>query len=244
MSDPTHRSAPSSSSRREIRVLGTFQFRLGDSVVSAGTRGSQRLVAFLALQDRAVTRSTVAGTLWPDVDDEHAASSLRSALARLPAPVRAAVVTTAAELGLDAEIDVDLRDARALAHRLVDPTDVVDVSRGDAAIESLSQNVLPDWYDDWVIIEAEEWRQLRLRALEALAGRFTAQGRYGEALGAALAAVRVDGLRESARAAVIRVHLAEGNRSEALRELERYRSVLLAELGLEPTERLRNLLRD
>jgi hypothetical protein len=81
-------------------------------------------------------------------------------------------------------------------------------------------------------VEAEDWRQLRLHALEALAGRL-----------AASAAVRAEPLRESAHAALIQVHLAEDNQSEALREFTRYRTPLHAELGLEPTPRLCRLAR-
>jgi SARP family transcriptional regulator, regulator of embCAB operon len=51
-------------------------------------------------------------------------------------------------------------------------------------------------------------------------------------------------LRETARAAIIRVHLAEGNQSEALGEFCRYRALLDAELGLEPTLLLRELIVD
>jgi DNA-binding SARP family transcriptional activator len=100
------------------------------------------------------------------------------------------------------------------------------------------------WYDDWVLSEAEDWRQLRLHALEALADRLTAIGRWGEAADAAGAAVRAEPLRESANAALIRVHLAEGNQSEAVRQFDRYRALLDAELGLEPTPRLRRLVQD
>ena len=49
-------------------------------------------------------------------------------------------------------------------------------------------------------------------------------------------------MRESPHAALIGVHLREGNQSEALREFERYRLRLGAVLGLEPTRRLRALL--
>ena len=102
--------------------------------------------------------------------------------------------------------------------------------------------MLPDWYDDWVLLEGEEWHQLRLHALEALADRLLAERRFGEAAGAALAAVRAEPLRESSRASVIRVHLEEGNQSEALAEYRRYCGVLGGELGLEPTPRLSDLV--
>jgi DNA-binding SARP family transcriptional activator len=51
-------------------------------------------------------------------------------------------------------------------------------------------------------------------------------------------------LRESARTALIRVHLAEGNQSEALSEFGRYQTLLQAELGLEPTPLLCQLIAD
>ena len=93
-----------------------------------------------------------------------------------------------------------------------------------------------------MLLEAEDWRQLRLHALEALAVRLIALGRWGEAANAAGAAVRAEPLRESARAALIQAHLAEGNQSEAVREFTRYRTLLDAELGVAPTPRLHELL--
>jgi DNA-binding SARP family transcriptional activator len=83
-----------------------------------------------------------------------------------------------------------------------------------------------------------------MHALEAVAARLTAADRFAEAAEAALAAVRAEPLRETARAALIRVHMAEGNRPDAMGEFERYRVLLRAELGIEPTSRLRNLLSD
>jgi hypothetical protein len=94
------------------------------------------------------------------------------------------------------------------------------------------------------LVEAEDWRQLRLHALEVLAERLTARGNYGDAAAAALAAVRAEPLRESPRAALIRVHIAEGNPTEALQEFARYGELLMLELGVEPTERLRALVAD
>jgi len=83
-----------------------------------------------------------------------------------------------------------------------------------------------------------------LHALEALAGHLTTAGRWGEAAGAARAAVRAEPLRESGHVALIQVHLAEGNQAEAVRKFARYRTLLHAELGLEPTPRLRELVQD
>src|ERR1700694_5192403 len=155
-----------------------------------------------------------------------------------------AVEVNPSDLRLASRVKVDLRESQALAHRLLDVVDqpllAADLSGG--AIAALSGELLPDWYDDWVLLESEDWRQLRLHALEALAGLLTAAGRYGDAAQAALTAVRADPLRESAHAALIQVHLAEHNRSEALREFKRYQELLRAELEIEPTNQLRELV--
>jgi SARP family transcriptional regulator, regulator of embCAB operon len=228
-----------------ISLLGGFQLETAEEPVLILPEASQRLLAFLALKGRLIQRHTVAGTLWPVATEVHASSSLRSALARLRGQARASVAITARDLGLSDDVTVDLWDARALAHRLVTPTeDPSSADPGPEAIPALSAELLPDWYDEWALVESEDWRQLRLHALEALADRLTAQGNYNDAAAAALAAARAEPLRESPRAALIRVHIAEGNPSEALREFARYGELVRLELGVEPTERLQALVAD
>jgi DNA-binding SARP family transcriptional activator len=185
----------------------------------------------------------VAGTLWAEVSEHHAFATLRSSLARLDPIGRRALCVNPLALCLADDVAVDFRDARARAHRLLDPAGrLSDDDLSASAIDSLSHDLLPGWYEDWVLLQGEDWRRLRLHALEALAGRLSAAGRFGEAALAAGAAVAADPLRESARGALIRVHLAEGNQVEALREFERFDDVLQTELGLRPTPQLRRLV--
>ena len=227
----------------EISVLGTFGLRIDGVASGALSVGSQRLLAFLALHDRAVGRVAMAGTMWPDASDSKAGASLRSAVSRLEGATHDAVLVASAGLSLATTVVVDLRDSQALAQRLLLPggsPDEADLAQ--SAVSALSMDVLPDWYDDWVVTEAEDWRQLRMNALEAQAGLLIAGGRMAGAAGAARAAMRVEPLRESAHASLVRVHMAEGNQSEALRVFDRYRILLLEELGLEPTSRISDLV--
>jgi DNA-binding SARP family transcriptional activator len=148
-------------------------------------------------------------------------------------------------LGLAHDVSVDIRDWQEIAGRLLSP----DVPNGEcdlsaAAVEAFSLDLLPGWYEDWVLIAGEKWRQLRMHALEAIADRLTREGRLGEALIAALSAVAAEPLRESAHCLLVRLHLAEGNQSEALKAAERYRALIRRELGLEPTTRLTQLVAD
>lgn len=228
----------------EVSVLGSFAFSVRGKPRRDLPHGSQRLLAFLALRDRAVARTALAGTLWPEASEEHAHASLRSALSRLNEIDRTVIRITFQELALADGVFVDIRDARLLAHRLLNPGMEQEGDLSDRAISTLSVDLLPDWYDDWAVAEAEEWRQLRLHALDALADRLTAAGSYADATSAALAAVKAEPLRETAHAALIRVYLAEGNRAEALAAYEHYRALLDAELGLEPTDLIQSLIQD
>ena len=83
-----------------------------------------------------------------------------------------------------------------------------------------------------------------MHALDTLAEGLTAAGRYADATSAALAAVKAEPLRETAHAVLIRVYLAEGNRSEALSAFENYRNLLYEQLGVRPTALIQSLVQD
>jgi DNA-binding SARP family transcriptional activator len=228
----------------EVSVLGSFSFRVDGRPRRGLPHGTQRLLAFLALRERPLTRTAIAGTLWPEASEEHAHASLRSALSRLSGATRTVVRVTTKELQLADNVSVDIREARAIAHRLLNAGLTQDSDVNDKTISMLSVDLLPDWYDDWAVAEAEEWRQLRLHALDSLAERLTGLGRFADASSAALAAVKAEPMLETAHAALIRVYLAEGNRSEALDAYHHYRTLLQDELGLEPTSLIHALIKD
>jgi DNA-binding SARP family transcriptional activator len=229
----------------DIRVLGGFSVAVDGVIVTGLPAGSQRLLVFLALHERTISRSTIAAAMWPDATSEHAAVSLRSALARLDGLGREVIVAESSALGLTDLVHVDYVEAKALARRLLDSdTPMFDGDLASTAISTLSRDLLPDWYDDWIIAESEDWRHLRASAGEALALRLLKAGRLAEAEGAARAVIRIDPLRETPQSALIRIHLADGNQSEALRVFESYREVLRDALGIEPTARLAGLVHE
>src|SRR6266516_4316283 len=237
----------------EVRELALEQERTGESTLSLlngfelrcdGQRvnlpmSAQRLLAFVALQERPVLRVYVAGSLWTDASEERAAASLRSSLWRLHRPGVRLVEALGAQLRLAPRVHVDIRQSLGLAQQLLRGT-VDDETLTTADLE-LEGELLPDWYDDWVIFERERFRQLALHALEALAERQLLAGRLRQEVASALAAVKVEPLRESAHRIVIRVHLAEGNGGEALRQYDLCSCLLRDRLGLEPSEQLEAL---
>ena len=112
----------------------------------------------------------------------------------------------------------------------------------DLSPSSFAADLLPSWYDDWVIVERERLRQIRVHSLEELSRRLVVVHRYGDAIDAALAAIAADPLRESAHRRLIEAHLAEGNLSEAIRQYKAYAGLLSSQLGIEPSPALDRLV--
>lgn len=225
----------SANGRPSLTLFGAFELRCGSEPIALPL-SAQRLLAFVALQDRPLRRIFVAGTLWADTTDERAAGSLRSALWRLRRSGHQLVDASSSHVRLAAGVDVDVQRAARLAHRLIDGFAATNGETPPGA------ELLPDWYEDWVVLERERLRQLLLHAFEALAERRIATGDLGHALEAALAVVRYEPLRESAHRLVIRIHLAEGNGCEALRQYELCRRLLRDRVGLRPSRQLDDLV--
>jgi DNA-binding SARP family transcriptional activator len=109
-------------------------------------------------------------------------------------------------------------------------------------VSELREELLPDWYDDWLLLERERLRQVRLHGLEALCVRLTHLGRYSQAIEAGLLAVEEEALRESSQRALIAAHVSEGNLAEAVRQYDRYAQLLQKELGIAPGAQIRALV--
>jgi DNA-binding SARP family transcriptional activator len=228
-----------------LRMLGSFDLRVRGEPVALSP-SVERVVAYVALHDGPATRPNVAGNLWLDVPEDRAMANLRSALWRLRRPGFALLETRGDSLALSADTCVDTRDLLETARGLLDPPEAIDdpLAIDPASINRLASgtDLLGDWYDDWVLVEREHLRQIRLQALERLAVDLARRGLFGRATETALAAVATEPLRESAHRALISVHLAQGNRSEAIRQYALYRRLMREELDLEPSPQMDDLI--
>lgn len=216
--------------------------------VTLGTRrqevpeGSKQLLAFVAVRRRRVERRHAAGTLWPFGDEARAAGNLRSALWRLRRAGIDVMVADKCSLALNTDVLVDLHVIDQWATRVIEETAI----ESDLAISACwadALDLLPGWYDDWVLMERERVRQRMLHALETLSRMLTRAGRFADAIEAAILAVRAEPLRESAQRALIEAHVAEGNLGEARRSYRTYRELVGRELGVEPSSDMLMLLR-
>jgi DNA-binding SARP family transcriptional activator len=220
----------------------------GPYLVRSGRRinvpeGSQRLLAYVALHGGRVDRRRAAGTLWPCGTDDRAAGNLRSALWRLRSAGIEMIEADKTVLWLTPGTVTDVQQLCDWAGRAIE-------GRGsDTDLHILQWNpeaadILPGWYDDWVICERERIRQRLLHGLEAVGRELLLARRPADAIEAAMCAVRIEPLRESAQQLLIEAHLAERNYGEALRTYRTYARLLRQELGIAPGPVLDALVAD
>ena len=217
----------------ELSLLGGWRLTDDGQPVALPETG-RHVVAFVAVRGP-TTRQHLVGALWPELAEAQAGACLRSTLWRTRRCLEPLLNTLGEWVQLGPGVRLDLAGLHACLLRVPDPP-LPTAQYLDGS------DLLPDWYDDWLLVEQEQLRQQRLHAMEHLAVALMDDGDCGGALEMALGAVRIDPLRESAHRAVVEIHLREGNASEALRHYESYRLLLEGELGLEPSPLLRRLL--
>ncbi|MFI2200057.1 BTAD domain-containing putative transcriptional regulator [Streptomyces sp. NPDC020192] len=223
----------------QLRLLGQFRLECDAQPVEL-CRSGQRLLAFVALRRR-VSRTVLAGTLWPEVTEDHARGSLRTALWKLPRGDQPLIRCSGDSLAAATALRVDV-------HAFTETALGVLQGRGPALTAQLPQgllggdDLLPGWDEEWVLLERDRLRQLRLHALDALAEALVREGRPALALEAAWESVRTEPLRESAHRAAVSAHLAEGNLMEAVRHYHSFRRLLREELGVEPSAQFARML--
>jgi DNA-binding SARP family transcriptional activator len=213
---------------RRVAVLGGLGVRPMIRLSLAG----RRLLAYLAVKTRPVSRCIAAQELWPDTLDETARANLRRALWHVP---RGWISCVSDDLILNATCDViDAHNAAEKALR--GETLTLDDMR------ILREDLLPGWHEEWVLDAREAFRLLRVQALETACRTMAAKGAHALATQAGAAALAAEPLRESAAEALIEAHLAQGNRFEAIQCFHNLTVRLHSELGVEPATELKDRL--
>ena len=222
-----------------IELLQHFRVTSDGRLFALG-RSGERLVAYLALEDRFLARDHIAGVLWPDTSQSRAAANLRRALSIVRRHAPGLIRSNTHRLSLVSGTSVDVRAQRCLVEA------ITGGERSTASAEELRLlrgDLLPDWDEAWLAASRQELRQLRMISLEAVASAHLGESRPASALAVALCVACDEPLRESAHRLVIQAHLAQGNWAEAARHYLRYRSQLWAELRLLPGAGMEELMK-
>jgi DNA-binding SARP family transcriptional activator len=210
----------------DIYLLGAFRVVVDGNAVPSDAWRQRRgadLVKLLALAPgHRVHREQLMDALWPDLPVEASAANLRKAVhfARRALGWEGSVGTDGGVLtlapGTEVTSDVE-RFERAAGEALGS----ADAGACVAAAELYGGDLLPDdLYAPWA---AEPRERLRLRHLQLLKA-----GRMWERV------LEVDGADEQAHRALMQSALQGGDRRAAIRQFERLRETLRADLGIGP----------
>lgn len=224
----------------QLRLLQSWQLRLGTNVVHVAAR-QQRLITALAINGPRL-RSYLVGLLWPECRESKALESLRVSVHLVSRQVPGLLVNGGAVLSLSEGVDVDLHRVRAQMRALSQFGLNGNVA---SCLQQLRDaELLPGWYEDWVLFEQSRLRQDRLHAFQTIARQSLARLDSESAVEASEAALEIEPLYESAVALLIRAEKQQGNYAAALRAFEKYRAKLQEDMGLMPSEAIRRLVAD
>ena len=221
-----------------IWLLGPLRLQVnGVDVPPPSSRRARLLLAMLVLERRPHSREALAAHLWPDVLDESARVSLRTALVRL----RSAIGPEADRV-LDAS-----RDTVVLAGPDQVWTDVGELDRRlqagevEAALELCGEELLTGLEDDWVYKRRDELRQRLSDALGRRAGELEAAGELQAASRLTRRQTEFDPLAEEPHRELVRRLAASGDRAAALGVYEKLAERLREQLRTVPSAATREL---
>lgn len=225
-------------------MLGGWQVRRGDEALERfRTRKTASLLAYLAcFPQRAHQREELAERFWPDAEPEFALRSLSVALWSLrrvlePPDVAEGSVLIAERLTARLNpkaIATDIggfQEALADAKRAATP----DARRRclEAAADLYAGDLLPGFYDDWVITERERLGQEYARAVDALLPLLEEAGDRSEVVPYLLRRVQADPYDEAACRRLMRAYADAGQSHAALRHFDELTRLLENDLDPE-----------
>ena len=244
-----------------VYVTGRVRIETGDRLIDEPrfpARQGRALFAYLVChRQRPVTRTELADMLWPgalpgawDTALNALISKLRTLLTTIGLSNRitltsafgAYLLHVADEVWIDREAAMAAIDqAEGLLHagRWRDAW-----APSNIAAITARQPFVPGDEGEWIDRERARQHAILLRALDCLSDIWLLNGEPSLALGAARESIELEPLREAGYRRLMRVHVALGNRAEALRVYERCRMLLVKELSTDPSPETQDVYRE
>ena len=217
------------------RVIGALEVELNGTVIDSPV--SQRpwaMFAYVALAPRPVPRADLASRFWPDVLDQSARASLRSALWVLRRQLGDALAVEGERVGLRAEpgLWVDVREFETLAGG----------HRAAAALALCRGDLLEGLDDDWAVSARDRHRERVIELLENLALDAERRGSSREAIELTRRQVEQDRFDEEVHRRLIARLDRAGDRAGAMRTYRTLAERLRRELSVAPSAQTRELV--
>ncbi|HEX5943562.1 MAG TPA: BTAD domain-containing putative transcriptional regulator, partial [Anaerolineales bacterium] len=212
--------------------------------IAITSRPAQSLFAYLILHvGTGHRREKLAGLLWPDSLEETARDNLRHALWR----VRKALPSeSTVEYLIADDLNITFNTA---ANYWLDAAQLEKLSEGTstneliAVLSEYQGELLPGFYDEWVVLEREHLNSIFEHHMARLLVRLQDEQRWLEILDWGERWIKLGQKPEPAYRALMSAHAAKGDMSKVAATYERCVKSL-KEFGIEPSEQTKELYKN
>lgn len=228
------------SSQIQAYLLGDFQLVHNQFPLPLPSRQSARtLLTYLLLHRSPQPRAQLAALLAPDEPENRARRRLTQALWEIRQSLPLNIVQATGDaiyIPLDAPLWVDAAQFEAWVRPFLasDPLPAAAIPDLYRALALYRGDLLPGFYDDWVLLRQEHLREQYLHALAVLSRWEKGNGRFQPALTLTLRLIQADPLREAAHREAMRLYAALGRLHAAHQQYEICHRTLADELGITP----------
>lgn len=225
----------------QIRLFGGLDLAWdGVSIPLISSSTSRSLLAYLVTyRDRPHTRDLLAGTFWPDLPDATARRRLSQAgwhIRRALAPHSIlSMEGDTIQFKPDTPVWIDHAEFTRCYRLLVEEAATKSLEQSKLCVEYYRGEFLAGYYDDWILSEREQLRNMYLAVLRWLAEGYKSQGQYENALIFADRLANENPWSEEGVHEVMRLYHLLGRNAEALKQYENLRHMLTEEMGVEPS---------
>lgn len=225
-----------------IEILGGFRIKAGDQEIAGFERPSlQRLLVYLLLnRGQPIARSHLAFTFWTDSNETQALANLRNLWYKLRQVLPDSHKFITADRAnfkwykdgpyvLDA---ADFENYLDQANNAIFHAEKIDEL--EKAVKTYRGELLPGFYDDWLLAERKRLAQHYSQALADLVSLYEKFRQYQQAIVHARALIRHDPLHETAYAQLMRLQALMDDRAAALHTYHTCVTILEREMGVDP----------
>ncbi|MGC4046788.1 MAG: tetratricopeptide repeat protein [Armatimonas sp.] len=203
------------------------------------------LLAYLATHtSRQHTREELCDLLWPEADLEVGRTNLRTALTSLRRQFGEELIVTQGYTHVQLNTALFTTDVDTFKTELVQAKKTQDIGQYQQALTLYSGPFIPSCYDSWAQTERDRLSELYITAAHQLTQLLEAEDKRDDALQVARRALALDPLRDELHGTVIRLLLRSGEAAQAQKHYDEFARLLDIQLGLEPSEEVRRLLRE
>ena len=237
----------------QLRLLGNLEIRRSGNLVTGFVSNKvQALLCYLAVTGRPHLHPVLAGLLWGELPEASAQNGLRQALTNLRQLVGPHVNITredvAFNLNIPYQLDVQAFEECVAGAQVQSTKTGPGIERLEEAVALYRGDFLEGFYvhhapafEDWALAQHARLHELAVQALHALAAHHAQLGQPGRAAAIDFTTrlLALEPWREEAHRQLMLLLAAGGQRSAALAQYETCRRLLAEELGVEPSEEIR-----